>query len=37
MGLFKKLFDSEYKELKRFEGIADQIIHLDEEMQALKD
>lgn len=37
MGLFKKLFDSEYKELKRFEKLADQIILLDEEMQKLKD
>ena len=37
MGLFKKLFNSEYKELKRFENIADKIIALDEEMQKLKD
>ena len=37
MGLFKKLLDSEYKELKRFESIADQIVLLDEEMQKLKD
>ena len=37
MGLFKKLFDSEYKELKRFEGIANKIVALDEEMQNLKD
>ncbi len=37
MGLFKKLFDSEYKELKRFEKLADQIVALDEEMQKLKD
>ena len=36
MGLFKKLLDSEYKELKRFESIADQIVLLDEEMQKLK-
>ena len=37
MGLFKKLFDSEYKELKRFSNIADQIVLMDEEMQKLKD
>ena len=37
MGLFKKLFDSEYKELKRFKSIADKIVLLDEEMQKLKD
>ncbi len=37
MGLFKRLLNSEYKELKRFEGIADQIVALDEEMQKLKD
>ena len=37
MGLFKRFLDSEYKELKRFEGIANKIIALDEEMQKLKD
>ncbi len=37
MGLFKKLFNSEYKELKRFETIADKIVELDEEMQKLAD
>ena len=37
MGLFKKFLDSEYKELKRFERLADEIIALDEEMQQLKD
>jgi len=36
MGLFKTLFDSEYKELKRFKNIADKIVLLDEEMQKLK-
>ena len=36
MGLFKKLLNSEYKELKRFEQIAEKIISLDEEMQKLK-
>ena len=37
MGLLKKLLNSEYKELKRFEGIAEKIVALDEEMQKLKD
>lgn len=37
MELIKKLFDHEYKELKRFEKIADQIDELDESMQALSD
>ena len=37
MGFLRKLIDSEYKELKRFEHIADQIIALDEEMQKLSD
>lgn len=37
MGFFRKLIDSEYKELKRFESIADKIIDLDEEMQKLSD
>ena len=37
MELLKKLFDYEYKELKRFEKIADQIDELDESMQALSD
>ena len=37
MGLFKKLFDSEYKELTRFKTIADKIVLLDAEMQKLKD
>ncbi len=37
MGLFKKLLNSEYKELKRFESIADKIVALDEDMQKLKD
>ena len=36
MGLFKRFLDSEYKELKRFEGIANKIVALDEEMQQLK-
>ena len=37
MGFFRKLIDSEYKELKRFESIADKIIALDESMQKLFD
>lgn len=37
MGFLRKLVDSEYKELKRFEKIADQIVALDEEMQKLSD
>lgn len=37
MGFFRKLVDSEYKELKRFESIADKIVALDEEMQKLSD
>ena len=35
MGLLKKLFDSEYKELKRFDKIAQEIMALDEDMQKL--
>ncbi len=37
MDLLKKLFDHEYKELKKFEKIADKIDELDESMQALSD
>lgn len=37
MGLFRKLIDSEYKELKRFEKIANEIIAKEEEMSALSD
>ena len=37
MGLFRKLIDTEYKELKRFEAIADKVMALDEEMQKLSD
>ena len=37
MGILKKLFDTEYKELKRFRTIADKIDALDEDMQKLKD
>ncbi len=37
MDFFKRLLNSEYKELKRFQGLADKIVALDEEMQKLKD
>ena len=37
MGLLRKLFDSEYKELRRFTKLAEQIEALDEEMSKLKD
>ncbi len=37
MNILKKLFDHEYKELKRFSKLADQVIELDEEMQKLTD
>jgi len=37
MNLLKGLFDHEYKELKRFEKIADKIEELDEEYQKLTD
>ncbi len=37
MGFLRKLIDSEYKELKRFEKLADEIVLLDEEMSKLSD
>ena len=37
MGFFRKLIDSEYKELKRFEKIANEIEALSDEMAALSD
>lgn len=37
MNLLKELFDHETKELKKFEKIADKVVALDEEMQALND
>ncbi len=37
MGIFRKLIDSEYKELKRFEGIADKIVEKESEMESLSD
>ena len=37
MGFFRKLIDSEYKELKRFEKIANEIENLSAEMESLSD
>ena len=37
MGFLRKMFDHEYKELKRFTKIADDIMDLDEEMSKLTD
>lgn len=37
MNFIKKLFDHEYKELKRFAKLADQVIDLDEEIKKLTD
>ncbi|MBQ6840899.1 MAG: preprotein translocase subunit SecA [Bacilli bacterium] len=37
MSFLKKLFDSEYKELKRFEALADEIESLSEKMSNLQD
>ncbi len=37
MNLLRKLFDHEYKELKKFSKIANEVLELDEEMQALTD
>ena len=37
MGLFTRLFDHEYKELKKFNELAEKIIDLDEEYQKLTD
>lgn len=37
MGLFRKLIDSEYKELKKFENIAKEIDSLSSEMETLSD
>ena len=37
MGLFRKLIDSEYKELEKFKKIANQIVDLDEEYSKLSD
>ena len=37
MNLLKKLFDHEYKELNKFDALADKVIELDEEMQKLSD
>jgi len=37
MGIFRKLIDSEYKELKKFEKIANEIVAKEAEMAALSD
>lgn len=37
MNLLRKLFDHEYKELKKFSKIANEVLDLDEEMQELTD
>ena len=37
MKLFKKLFNHEYKELQKFEAIADEVMALDEEYSKLSD
>ncbi|MGN1379193.1 MAG: preprotein translocase subunit SecA [Bacilli bacterium] len=37
MSFLKKLLDNEYKELKRFDKMADEILALDEQMSKLKD
>ena len=37
MGIIKKLLDSEYKKLKRFDKLADEIISLEDSMANLKD
>ncbi len=37
MGIFRKLIDSEYKELKKFEKIADKIVAKEKEMENLSD
>ncbi len=37
MSFFRKLFDTEYKELKKFEKIADEIVALDPEYSKLSD
>ena len=37
MNIFTKLFDREYKELQRFDKLADEVMALDEEMSKLTD
>ena len=37
MNILKKVFDHEYKELSKFEALADEVMKLDEEMQKLSD
>ena len=36
MGFLSKLFDHEYKELKRFDAMADEVLALDLEMSKLR-
>ena len=37
MNIFKRLFDHEYKELKKFSALADKVVALDDEYQQLSD
>ena len=37
MGIFRKLFDHEYRELDKFKKLADQVFALDEKMQKMSD
>ncbi len=37
MGLFKRIFDNDYKELRKFEKKADKVLELESSMQALSD
>ena len=37
MNILRKLFDHEYKELKRFHKIADEVMNLEEEYSKLTD
>ena len=37
LGILKKIFDSEYKELKRFRIIADEVFSLDEKYKKMSD
>ena len=37
MGILKKIFDHEYKELRKFNNIANQVMNLEEEYSKLTD
>ena len=37
LNIFKRIFDNEYKELKKFEKLADEIMLLDDKMSKLSD